>query len=835
MPNSRIAPSPLEQAVALHRQGLLDAAEQLYQAVLGGDPAELNALHLLGVLRQQQGRAEEALALLGRVLATAPGLAIVHNNYGNALKDLGRLDEAAASYRRALALEPGFTDARCNLGRLLKDRGSFAEAVPCFEAVLAAEPPSVELLTDLGSALQAQGRVDAAIEQYRAAVRLAPDHAGLHHNLGVALGIQGDPVAAELSLRRALDCRPDFVEARIALGDVLRSVGRPGEAVLHYRSALAETPADAALLNNLGTALLASGREEEAEATLGRAVALRPDQPEIRNNHGNALNRLGQYEQALAEYRHALELDPESGDARNNLAGVLAALGRREQAIAEYRRVIESRPGFADAHYNLGNVLLARKRFDEAADSFRRALAIEPGHPHSSASLISAKRFACDWTGFEADLAALHLAIDGGNPRIDPLIALASPLTPMQHRRCAAAALERRIGSIEPLPRRPIRPPGPVVRLAYLSANYHRHAVAALIAELIEVHDRRQFEVTGISFGPDDGSVQRRRLVAGFDRFIDVRGESDGAVARRLAALEIDIAIDLMGHTLDHRLGILAHRPAPVQVGFLGYPGTVGAGFLDYVVADPIVLPRDQQPFWTEQIVHLPGCYQVNDGQCRVPAVRPGRIECGLPERGFVFCCFNNNYKITPDVFSVWMRLLAAVPGSVLWLLRDNDDAARRLAREARNHGIDPARLIFAPIVDQQQHLARHAAADLFLDTMPYNAHTTASDALRAGLPLVTCPGTSFAARVAASLLTALDLPELITADLAGYEALACALAGDPVRLRSVKAKLERNAARAALFDGKRFRIGLEAAYRHMIERHRQGLAPEGFTVREGE
>jgi protein O-GlcNAc transferase len=826
------AETALRQAVALHQQGRLDDAEPFYRAALGRNPDELNALHLLGVLRQQQGRAEEALALIGRVLAAAPGVAVFHGNYGNALKDLGRFNEAVGSYRRAVALDPSFVDAHYNLGRLLKERGAFADAAACFEAALALEQRSVEIRNDLGLVLQELGRYDEAIRHYRAAATLAPDQAALHHNLGAALFLNGDFVAAEASLRQALALQPGLTQAEIALGSTLNALDRPEAAVAHYRTALVSSPGDATLHSNLGTTLLRLDQEAAAEAALRAAVALRPDQPEIRVNYGNALNRLGRREEALEEYRRALALDPDSPDARNNLACILSALGQREAAIAEYRRALDRRPGFADAHFNLGNVLQGAKRYDEAAESFRQALAVEPDHRLAAGGLLTVKRFACDWSGFDADQMLLGRTIEADAPGIDPFTALAYPLTPLQHRRCAEATVERRFGRIAPLPARPRRSAGPPIRLAYLSANYHGHAVASLIAEVIERHDRTRFEVTGISFGPDDTGAQRQRLVQGFDRFVDVRAESDSAVAHRLAELEIDIAVDLMGHTLDHRMGILAYRPAPLQVSFLGYPGTTGARFIDYVIADAIVLPRDQQPFWTEQIVHLPGCYQANDSRRPILATRPGRAECGLPEQSFVFCCFNNNYKITPQIFACWMRLLAAVPGSVLWLLRDNDDAARHLAGSAAAQGIDPARLIFAPVVaSHERHLARQRQADLFLDTLPYNAHTTASDALRVGLPLVTCRGTSFAARVAASLLTALDLPELITTDLDGYEALTLALARDPVRLAAIRLKLARNAATAALFDGERFRIGLEASYEHMLQRHRQGLAPAGFTV----
>ena len=831
MSEPRSAETPLQQAVVLHQQGRLDDAERYYRAALDCDPGELNALHLLGVLRQQQGRAEEAVALIGQALAQAPGVAIIHNNYGNALKDLGRFDAAAESYRRAIALDPDLVDARYNLGRLLKQRGSLAEAVACFEAVLAVEPHSVEVLNDLGLTLQDLGRFADAILHYRTSVTLAPGQAVLHHNLGNALLLSGDFAAAETSLRRALALQPGLTLAQIALGNTLKALDRPEEAVVLYRQALAKSPEDAGLHGNLGTALLRLDQVEAAVAALRIATSLQPDLPEIRVNCGNALNRLGRHDEALAEYRAALVLDPGSADASNNLAGALSALGRREEAMAEYRRALTLRPDFADAHYNLGNVLAAMKHFDAAAAKFRQALTLDPGHALAAGGLIAAKRFGCDWKGFEADVATLGRLIEAEMPSVDPFAALAFPLSAEQHRRCAVATIRRKYGRIQTLPVRPRRPEARPVRLAYLSANYHGHAVALLIAELIERHDRARFEVTGISFGPDDHGPLRQRLLRGFDRFIDVGAESDGAVARRLAELEIDIAIDLMGHTLDHRLGILAYRPAPLQISFLGYPGTTGAGFIDYVIADPIVLPRDQQPFWTEQIVHLPGCYQVNDAQRRVPAIRPSRADCGLPETGFVFCCFNNNYKITPELFAIWMRLLAAVPGSVLWLLRDNDDSARHLAAAAASSGIDPARLVFASIASHEQHLARHRQADLFLDTLPYNAHTTASDALRAGLPLVTCLGSSFAARVAASLLTALDLPELITADIDDYAALALDLARDPARLQAIRLKLGRNVETAALFDGERFRVGLEAGYEQMLQRHRQGLPPAGFTV----
>ncbi|HWX89889.1 MAG TPA: hypothetical protein VNY75_06260, partial [Rhizomicrobium sp.] len=369
------------------------------------------------------------------------------------------------------------------------------------------------------------------------------------------------------------------------------------------------------------------------------------------------------------------------------------------------------------------------------------------------------------------------------------------------------------------------------IRVAYLSADFCQHATAELIAGLIEHHDRSRFEVTAISFGRDDGSALRIRLMKGFDRFEDVRAKSDAEVAALLRGGEFDIAVDLKGHTEGARPGILAHRPCPVQVNYLGYPGTIAAPWLDYIVSDAVVLPFDHQPFYSEKIVHLPHCYQVNDSMRAIAAETPTRAEAGLPADGFVFCCFNAAWKITPSMFDVWMRLLAKVEFSVLWLLEDNDAMPGHLCAAAAARGIDPARLVFAPRAPSAAHLARHRLADLFLDTLPYNAHTTASDALWAGLPVLTCLGTQFDGRVAASLLQTIGLSELVTHTMKDYEVLALALARDPARLAALRARLAANRRSSPLYDTDRFRVSLEAAYLRMVEISRNNGSPESFTV----
>jgi predicted O-linked N-acetylglucosamine transferase (SPINDLY family) len=369
------------------------------------------------------------------------------------------------------------------------------------------------------------------------------------------------------------------------------------------------------------------------------------------------------------------------------------------------------------------------------------------------------------------------------------------------------------------------------IRVAYLSADYRTHATALLMAGVFEAHDRSRFEITAISFGADDKSPMRARLEASFDRFIDVRSIGDAEVAKKLRDMEIDIAVDLKGYTQEGRPGILAHRPAPIQAQYLGYPGTMAAGYYDYVIADPIVIPEEQRPFFSEQVAYLPDTYQCNDSKRAIAPRAPRRSEMGLPENGFVFCCFNNNHKILPQMFDIWMRLLRQIDNSVLWLLQDNLAVVRNLSREAIARGVAPERLVFARRCMPADHLARQRLADLFLDTLPYNAHTTCSDALWAGLPVLTVQGDCFAGRVAASLLSAHGVPELITHSLEEYEAAALKLARDPAALTAIREKVVRHRDTHALFDTVRFTRNLEAAYLTMWERYQRGERPQTFSV----
>jgi predicted O-linked N-acetylglucosamine transferase (SPINDLY family) len=548
-------------------------------------------------------------------------------------------------------------------------------------------------------------------------------------------------------------------------------------------------------------------------------------------NRASTLVTLKRPAEAVAAYARVLTVQPERAEAYNGRGHALFDLGRFEEALANYDKAVSLKPDLYDAHVNRARALAKLDRYKEASAVYEKLYAINSDIPNLFTDLIYCNMMACNWVNMEQLTAEAFSRVAAGTTAVDPFMFLGLPSTPEQQLACARNCLRQR--SIVSVSREWNKADlaSDRIRLVYLSSDYNRHATAHLIAELFEIHDRDRFEVVGISFGQDDGSPMRSRLIKSFDRFFDVKSRTDADVARLIRDLRAHIAIDLKGYTSDARVGIFAQRVAPVQVSYLGYPGTMGADFIDYVIADPISLPFEQQPFYPEKIVHLPDTYQVNDSKRRIGAKMPTRRAVGLPEHGFVFCCFNNNWKLNPAMFDVWMRVLHQVDGSVLWLLRSNDLAAENLRKEAQARGIDPDRLVFASSIDSAEHLARHQLADLFLDTLPYNAHTTASDSLWAGVPLVTCQGTTFAGRVAASLLHAVGLPELVTESLNDYEQLALKLAREPDLLRAIRSRLAAQRSSWPLFDSQRFRRHIEAAYQTMWDIWQRDESPRSFKV----
>lgn len=694
---------------------------------------------------------------------------------------------------------------------------------------MARSPPDAQTsrLFQQALAWHQRGRLPEAEKLYRDILRVRPDAFETRHYLGVLRFQQGRGDEALTLIDSVLTARPDYSEAHYNRGNILAALQRYEEALASYECTLAIQPDNAEAHCNRGNALLKLMRLADALAAYEQALAIAPRYPEALDGRGNALIALNRAAEAIGCFDQALVLRPDSAPTHNNRANALRQLRNFEEALQGYTRAIALQPRFFEALVNRGSVLSRLRRYQEALASYEEAGRIESDHPDVFAGSADAALRMCDWVRVAHFAERLPAHIASPRTTFKPLALITYCDDPDLQLRCAERFTRDQVPSAPRLyqgaPRSDAR-----IRVAYLSADFHRHATAYLIAELFELHDPARFEIIGLSFGHDDGSDIRRRIAAACHRFDDVRGLGDRQIAELLHEQEVDIVVDLKGYTENSRPAVLSPRPCLVQVSFLGFPGTMGTDFIDYIIADAVF---EHAAHFRENIVQLPGSYQVNDRKRPIAADTPARTDLGLPETGFVFCCFNASRKIRAPFFDVWMRLLNAVPGSVLWLLHDNDDAVSNQRKEAAARGVDPARLVFAGRCDLPEHLARHRAADLFLDTLPYNAHTTASDALWAGLPVLTCQGRSFAARVGASLLHAAGVPDLIVHDLDQYEALALRLATTPALLHDVRQRLLANRDTCALFDSERFTRNLERAYTTMWKIAQRGEPPRSFAV----
>jgi predicted O-linked N-acetylglucosamine transferase (SPINDLY family) len=635
---------------------------------------------------------------------------------------------------------------------------------------------------------------------------------------------------AEALYRQILQLEPNHADALHFLGVLAYQVGQNAAAVELINQAICVNSPSSAMYCNLGLALQALGKFDNAVENYQKALELQPDYAEAYSNLGITLQTQGKLDAAIDNLQRAIALKPDYVDAYSNLGTVFRMQGKLDEAIQCFRYALSLKPDYSKVYFNLGNVLYLQGKPNLAIENYQKALVFQPDYVDAIDMLFYLQLNCCDWSSYLPSCEKIVSAIESGVQGYNPFIFLAISASVDAQKQCAISFAHKYPASEIPVWTGQ-RYQHDKIRIAYLSADFHEHATAYLMAGLFESHDKKRFEITAVSFGSRNKGEMRERLLRSFDRFIDAKNMANREVAMLLQELEIDIAIDLKGYTGECRPGILAHRAAPVQVNYLGYPGTMGADYIDYILADDFVIPLEHQAYYTEKVVYLPDTYQANDSKRVIADYTPTRRDVDLPKKGFVFCCFNNNYKITPNTFDIWMRLLAKVDQSVLWLLEDNPVASQNLKKEAVQRGIAAERLIFAPRTKLDKHLARQKLADLFLDTLPYNAHTTTSDALWSGLPVLTCIGSAFPGRVAASLLNAVGLPELITHNLEEYEALAFKLATTPTLLAEIRAKLAKNRITHPLFDTDRFRRHIEAAYTTMWERQQRGELPTGFAV----
>jgi protein O-GlcNAc transferase len=678
-------------------------------------------------------------------------------------------------------------------------------------------------------------RPERALDLLRQAVAIDPNNAEAHTNLGVMTLTGGNPEEAIGAFVAAVALDPGSIESQLRLALAYRRFNRPNEATAAAERAAELAPDHARAQDTLALTRRDMGRVEQAIALHRRALAIDPDFAGGWNNLGNTLVQAGRAEEAIAAFERAQGLQPSFAEPWLNLARALLAAGRAGEARAACDRYLELAPANLDGLCLAGDAARAAGDFEAAIAAYEKAIGQELDDRGAALGRLADVNLAIGRWDELASLQkqAIDLVSRGAGQRLPPFLFMRLCGDPaLQCRAAIDFSAERQRAAaafgVEFTHRAPERKR---LRLGYLSADFRDHAIAQLLVEIIELHDRDRFEVRGYSLGRDDGSALCHRLAGAFDDFVDLGLAAGPAAAARIYRDEVDILIDLMGYTEGARPDILALRPAPLQVAYLGYPGTSGAAFIDYLIADALVAPPDSDKNFTEAIARLPRCYQPADRRLTIAAEPPRRSAEGLPATGVVFCCFNNGFKLGPDIFASWMRLLAASPGSVLWLLESNPVLPARLRHAAANDGIAPERLVFAARRDRPTHLARHRLADVFLDTTPYGAHTTASDALRLGVPVVSCPGEAFASRVAASLLHSLGLSELIAADFPGYEAIALGLARDPLRLAAMKARLAEGLAHSSLLDAPGHACDLEAAYERMWENWRAGRPAAAFEV----
>ena len=808
----------IENALALHQQGRLSEAEAIYRAVLAASPRQFAVLNFLGILETQRGRHEQAIKCFKKALADDATNPALHSNMGNALQGLGRHKEAIQSYDRALALKPDHLEA----------------------------------LYNRATSLHELGRLQDALATYDQALILAPDDASLHNNKGLVLQDLGRLDEAMASYDRALTLAPQTAESAVNRGDLLHILKRYDEALSCYDQALSIDPHYAEAWSNKGAVYGELKQHDEALNCYDKALGIDPALYTTLLNKCAVLNELRQYEHALACCEKLLSTDgdfsksssnkgaprsnkgsqvAERSHAWSNKGTILVGLTRWAEALTCYEKAISINSKNAIAWVNKALLLIDDKRLDDALTCFDKALAIEPGLPPHYGNRLHIKMSVCEWNNVESESEILFQKIRAGEIATPPFPVLGLSDDPLLQRSAAKLWVDDRWPARSVLGEIPKRPRHEKIRIAYLSADFREHPGGYNFVGLFEHLDRTRFDIFAISFYSAPASAIRTRLIQAFDRFIDAEDKSDREVASLMRDLQIDIAVDIMGPTQNAREGVFALRAAPIQVNQFGW--TSAAPYMDYLVSDEVTIPGTHLPFYSEKVAYVPNTWFPTDGKRQMPAQTPSRTGAGLPEHGLVFCSFVNSFKITPEVFSVWMRILKATGESVLWLRDHNATMIGNLRREAEQHGINPDRLIFAPVVKQMEdHLARYRLADLFLDTFPFTAQTTSVDALWAGLPVLTRMGESSISRLAGSILYAVGLHELVTTSIDDYERLAIELASQPERLAKLRQQLDENRLSKPLFDTARYTRHIEDAFTQMYERYHSDLAPEHIFVK---
>ncbi|NNF99200.1 MAG: tetratricopeptide repeat protein [Desulfobacteraceae bacterium] len=801
--------SLLKKAVGLHKAGNLQKALSVYQTILNARADHPDALHLSGLIAHQCGDHEKAQSLIRAAIRINPKNSSYYNNLGAASRSAGDFKSAEDCYGQAIALEPDYTEAWYNLG----------------------------------SVKHAAGNLDRAVECYSRAIRLNPRYIDALNNLAAAYNDLGKPAEAISCCRKIIGLDAGYAQAFNNLGNALKTMTRYSEAQEAYQKAIALMPDQCEFYNNLANVHMDNGNLKAAVELYQKSISLNSKSAESFNGLGTALKALGNHNEALACFKKSVGLRPDDYQGYHNMGNTFLELQNYPEAISCYGRAIHLNPRQPEPYLNMGFAHRDSGHPDDEYQAYRKALQIDPDYEKTYSHILHHLMQACDWESLgglndKLDWITRRAIRNGKRPEEMPFLNLARTDDVELNYRVARSwslEIEAQCSALRPI--RQAEKPTPAaalndkyrITIGYLSNNFKNHPTAHLTAGIFKRHDRGGFKVNCYSYGEDDKSDYRRTIQATCDHFVDLQGIDHLTAARIIADDGVDLLIDLVGYMKGHRLHIPALRPAPIQIRWLGMAGTTGAGFFDYLLTHPIVTPENHEPYFSEAFAYLPDCYQVNDQGQKIADDAISRDKMGLPPSAFVFCCFCTHYKINPEIFDVWMKILKSVPDSVLWLLEGKGRASENLRRAARSHGVADSRLVFAKKTAKAQHLQRLQLADLALDTPLVNGAATTSDALWAGVPVISIQGNHFASRMSACILSAIGLSELVARDLEGYETLAQRLATQPHLLSGQKEILHHNRTNEPLFDTAMFVKHLETAYRIMWEKHQKGDKPTLF------
>jgi predicted O-linked N-acetylglucosamine transferase (SPINDLY family) len=824
--------SDIDRVVGLYSNGKFDEAIKATIALTRNYPNVPLLYNILGVCYKAQGKIQNALEMFRKAVSLKTDYAEAYNNLGISYLQLKRLDDAKESFVSAISASPEFHNAYFNLGFTQKKLGDLKNALKTYEKLISLKPNYPEAINNHGSVLRDMGEFSLAIKSYKTAIEQKPDYAEAYNNLGSVLKELGDLKEALENYNIAIELNQNFAEAYYNRGLTLLDLELYEKSSKEFNKAISLRHKYPEAYNGLGTAYKKLTQFEASIHHYQNAITINPQYAECHNNIGLLLMELGELREAEKSFKKAIEIKPGYIFALNNYGTNLKLLGEIKESILYYEKALALDSEYFEAHNNLGSVYKFIKQHERSFISYKRAFNLNSEADYLLGNLMHSKLLLAKWDGLYVFTDTLVNSINENKRTIGPFPLLAIVDDPKLHKKAAEIYVNHKFPENFDLPKINIYPRSNRIRIGYFSADFRLHPVANLTAELYETHDRAKFEVYAFSFGPDSNDEMNLRIKSGVDHFYDVRSMSHKDVAILSRSLEIDIAIDLGGFTQDTRTGIFAMRAAPIQVNYLGYSSTMGANYIDYIIADSILIPKKMQECYSEKVVYMPNSFMVNDTKKKISKRKFNRKQAELPDSGFVFCCFNNHYKITPTVFACWMRILTQVENSVLWLSDGNTLAVENLKKEATKHGVNESRIIFAPRLElREDHLVRIQLADLFLDTLPYNAHATTSDALQVKLPVLTHIGKSFASRVAASLINSVNLPELIAETQEQYEEMAIGLAKDTEKLKLVREKLKNNLPLSPLYNTPVYVKQLESAYQEMFERSQNGLEPAHIHI----